>query len=54
MSGEIENLKEKISKLELQFEKNRFGPLFDRRTSDKEFKRIKKLKKELKQLEDGK
>lgn len=54
MSEEIKKLKEKIRRLEVEFEKNRFGPLFDRRTSDKEFNRIKKLKKELKQLEEGK
>lgn len=49
----VEKLKEKIARLEEQFEKNRFGPLFERRQSDKDFNRIKKLKKELKLLEDG-
>ncbi len=52
MSDQIKKLKEDIAKLEELIEKDHFGSLLDRGRSNKNHKRLKKLRKELKQLEE--
>lgn len=52
MSDEIATLKEKIAKMEEAAKKNSFGALFDKQKADREYKKLKKLKRELIQLED--
>ena len=52
MSDEIAAVKEKIAKLEEAMEKDHFGGLLDKSRVDKNYRTLKKLKKELKQLEE--
>jgi hypothetical protein len=52
MNEKIEKLKADIAKLEEMMEKDHFGGLLDKAKSDKNYKRIKKLRKELKKLEE--
>jgi hypothetical protein len=52
MDPKIEKLREEIAELEKLMEKDHFGGLFDKARQDKNYNRLKKLKKELKKLED--
>lgn len=52
MDPKIEKLREEIAELEKLMEKDHFGGLFDKGRQDKNYNRLKKLKKELKKLED--
>ena len=54
MQEKIEKLKEEIERLEKLIDKNHFGGLLDRQQSDKNYNRLKKLRRELKELEEGK
>jgi hypothetical protein len=54
MSDTIERLKEEIAKLERLIEKDHFGGLLDKSRADHNYKRLKKLRKELKKLEKNK
>ena len=51
MDTNIEKLREEIAELEKLMEKDHFGGLFDRARQDKNYNRLKKLRKELKKLE---
>lgn len=53
MDPKIEKLREEIAELEKLMEKDHFGGLFDKARQDKNYNRLKKLKKELKKLEDA-
>ena len=53
MDPNIEKLREEIAELEKTMEKDHFGGLFDKARQDKNYNRLKKLKKELKKLEDA-
>jgi len=52
MSEKIEKLKEEIARLEETMEKDHFGGLLDKARQSKNYNRLKKLKKQLKKLED--
>lgn len=52
MDPNIEKLREEIAELEKVMEKNHFGGLFDKGRQDKNYNKLKKLKKELKKLEE--
>lgn len=52
MDPKIEKLREEIAELEKLMEKDHFGGLFDKARQDKNYNRLKKLKKELKKLEE--
>ena len=54
MADQIEKLKEEISRLEETIEKDHFGGLLNRQESEKNYKRLKKLRKELEKLLSGK
>lgn len=54
MTDKIEKLKEEIARLEELLEKDHFGGLLDRQNTEKNYKRLKKLRKELSKLEKGK
>lgn len=54
MPEEIERLKQEIARLEEQMEKDHFSSLLDRQKADKNYKRLKKLRKELGKLEKSK
>lgn len=51
MNKTIEKLKEEIARLEELMEKDHFGSLVDRGRHDKNYNRLKKLRRELKRLE---
>lgn len=51
MNDEIEKIKKDIAKLEEEMNRNHFGGLIDKARSDKNYKRLKKLRKELEKLE---
>ncbi len=53
MDPNIEKLREEIAELEKVMEKDHFGGLFDKNRQDKNYNRLKKLKKELKKLEES-
>ena len=52
MSEKIEKLKADIARLEEMMEKDHFGGLIDRGREKKNYNRLKKLRKELKKLEE--
>jgi len=52
MNSRIDKLKEEISRMEKLMEKDHFSSVVDKGRKDKEYTRLKKLKRELKQLED--
>jgi hypothetical protein len=54
MTAEIEKLRAEIDMLEKQLEAGRFRALFDARGQDHELKRLKKLRKQLAELEKPK
>jgi len=54
MSDAIEKIKEEIAKLEKLIEKDHFGGLLDKSRADQNYNRLKKLRKELKKLEEDK
>ena len=54
MQEKIEKLKDEIERLEEAIEKDHFGGLLDRQRSDKNYNRLKKLRRELRKLEDEK
>jgi hypothetical protein len=54
MTEQIEKLKEEIAKLEKEMEKDHFGGLLDKVRQQKNYNRLKKLRKELKELEKTK
>jgi hypothetical protein len=53
MTDKIAKLKEEIEQLEKMMEKDHFGSLIDKGREKKNYNRLKKLKKELKKLEDN-
>jgi hypothetical protein len=52
MSEKIEKLKNEITRLEEMMQKDHFGSLVDKASHDKNYNRLKKLRKELKKLEE--
>jgi len=52
MNPKIEKLRDDIAKLEELMDKDHFGGLFDKGRRNKNYNRLKKLKRELKQLEE--
>jgi len=50
MSDKVKKMEEEIARLEEMMEKDHFGGLLDKQRADKNFKRLKKLRKELKKL----
>lgn len=52
MSEKIEKLKADIARLEEMMEKDHFGGLVDKGREKKNYSRLKKLRRELKQLEE--
>jgi len=54
MTDKVEKLKEEIARLEEMMEKDHFGGLVDKARQDKNYRRLKKLRKELNQLEEKK
>lgn len=52
MNPKIEKLRDEIANLEELMEKDHFGGLFDKGRQDKNYNRLKKLRRELKKLED--
>jgi len=52
MNSKIEKLREEIAQMEKLMEKDHFSSVVDKGRKDKEYARLKKLKRELKQLED--
>jgi hypothetical protein len=51
MDEKVQKLKEEIARLEELMEKDHFGSLVDKARHDKNYNRLKKLRKELKKLE---
>lgn len=51
---DIEKLREEIAALEKQLESRHFSGLFDKKGQDHDLKKLKKLRKQLKELEKGK
>jgi len=51
MNDKIAKLKEEIARLEELMEKDHFGSLVDKSRYDKNYNRLKKLRRELKKLE---
>ena len=51
MSDETEKIKKEIAKLEEDMKRDHFGGLIDKGRADKNYKRLKKLRKELEKLE---
>lgn len=49
----LNKLKEEIAEVEKLMEQDHFGGIVDRSRADKNYSRLKKLKKELKELEKG-
>ncbi len=49
----ITHLKEEIAKLEKEMNHDHFSGLVDKTRSEKQFSRLKKLKRELKELEES-
>lgn len=54
MDAEIRKLKEKIARMEEIMDKNKFGGLLDKSKTDLEYKKLVKLRKQLKKLEENK
>ncbi len=54
MPENIEKIREEIARLEELIEKDHFSGLLDRDRADKNYKRLRKLRKELKKLEKKK
>ena len=52
MNGKIEKLREEIARMEKQMEKDHFSSVVDKGRKDKDYTRLKKLKRELKKLEE--
>jgi len=52
MSDKIAKLKEEIARMEEAIEKDHFSGLVDKMRQDKNYRRLKKLRKELKELEE--
>lgn len=54
MTGDIEKLKAEIAQLEKRLEEGHFSGLLDRKAQDHDLKKLKKLRKQLKELEKSK
>lgn len=52
MTEKIEKLQEEIKQLEEQMEKDHFSSVVDKTRYDKNYNRLKKLRRELKKLEE--
>lgn len=52
MNKSVEKIKEEIARLEKIMEKDHFGSLVDRAKYDKNYSRLKKLRRELKKMEE--
>lgn len=53
MKDKIEKLREEIAKLEELMERNHFSGVVDKSRKDKNYNRLKKLRRELRQLEES-
>ena len=54
MSDKTSKIKEEIARLEKLMEKDHFGGVVDKNRAEYNYNRLKKLRKELKKLEEGK
>jgi predicted RNase H-like nuclease (RuvC/YqgF family) len=52
MTDKIEELKEEISRLEEEYERAQARSMFDKKTADRIYRKLKNKRKELKTLEE--